>query len=92
MVELVSKDTFVDQISILTDGTLVVTLSNQNKFMYDTAAKCWREVPGSVQLQSSDPHRPIVNNGQGQDLSTKAPITVKGVDLQSLVKELENER
>lgn len=40
--ELVSKDVVVDSIGILDDETVVVCLSNQSKFMLDSAAKCWR--------------------------------------------------
>lgn len=60
-----SKEQLIESIGILHDDTIVVTMSNLNKFMYDSSARCWRELPGSVQLQSQDPHRPVVKIGQG---------------------------
>lgn len=87
-----AQEVTVESIAMMVDQSLVVVLSNLQKFMYDTSAKTWRLMPSGVQLSNAEPNRPTIKTAQGTDLSMQnspAPKTEKGFSLQCLISALE---
>ncbi len=48
-----SQDCLLDQVTLLQDESVVVTLENGTKYIFDQAAKCFRQLQSEMQLQTS---------------------------------------